>query len=283
MVSIRNVSFRFEGSPNKALDDVSWEIRRGQYACLIGTNGSGKTTLLKHLNGLLIPLAGEVIVGGLCASDRKNFREIRRRVGMIFQNPDAQIIGVTVEEDVVFGPENLALPSAEIQARVTAVLTKLGIVHLRRRETHGLSGGEKRLVALAGVLAMAPDVIALDEPTAYLDAQSGDTVRAALRSLNQEGVTIIHITHDWQEAMGADNLAILHEGRMLTVGSPATILADENFIAKSGMRLPPLSALFSRLALHGFPVPSLVLGVNEAFEALRLVFDKGGDCNGQSE
>lgn len=208
------------------LGTIDLEIKDGEYVAIIGPIGCGKTTLLKHFNALLIPTEGNVSVDGMNTRDISVVGEIRRRVGMVFQNPDNQIIGMTVEEDVAFGPGNLQLPPIEIRQRVTEALEAVGMGKYAQRHPHTLSGGEKRMITLADILAMNPSYIALDEPTSSLDRMGQARVLGILRKLNAQGIAIIHITHNMDEITGVDRIIAMENGRIVLSGRPEEVLSE---------------------------------------------------------
>jgi biotin transport system ATP-binding protein/energy-coupling factor transport system ATP-binding protein len=235
MIRVENLIYRYDAGEPDRLQGISLDIEEGVHTALIGPNGSGKTTLIKHLNALLFPAAGTVCVDGMMTTDASSVREIRRRVGMVFQNPESQIVGMTVEEDVAFGPENLALPSAEIRRRVDACLAMVGMTGFEKRAPHTLSGGEKRLLSIAGVIAMNPRYIAFDEPTAYLDPSGKQRVLSIIRRLNREGMAIIHIAHDMGDVAEADRVVVMDCGRVLRTGTPAELFGQAERLTAIGL------------------------------------------------
>lgn len=234
MIRVENLYFRYESGEPDCLQAVSLDIEERLHTALIGPNGCGKTTLIKHLNALLFPSAGSVCVDGMMTTDAASVREIRRRVGMVFQNPDSQIIGMTVEEDVAFGPGNLALPSEEIGRRVAECLAMVGMAGFEKRAPHTLSGGEKRLLSIAGVLAMNPRYIAFDEPTAYLDPVGKQRVLEIIRRLNREGMAIIHIAHDRRDIAEADRVVVMDRGRIVLTGEPEEVFEKTDVLQAAG-------------------------------------------------
>ncbi len=264
MIQVRQVSYRYDGGKAPALKNVTMEIREGEHVALIGPNGCGKTTLIKHFNALLAPGEGSVEVDGMDTRDRKSRGEIRRRVGMVFQNPDNQIVGVTVEEDVAFGPSNLGLPPAAIRERVDEALALVGMESFAQRAPHTLSGGEKRLVSIAGILAMDPRYIALDEPAAYLDPSSRDRVLAMIERLHRRGIAIIHITHDMNDLAGADRLLVMDRGAILLDGTPRDVFGRVEAMKDLGLHVPQVTLLMRRLRESGLDLKTDILTVDEA-------------------
>ncbi|MHB8827927.1 MAG: ATP-binding cassette domain-containing protein [Syntrophales bacterium] len=239
MIHVENLFYRYEAAAPDCLRGISLAIAEGEHTALIGPNGCGKTTLIKHLNALLFPVSGKVSVDGMRTTDAASVREIRRRVGMVFQNPDSQIVGMTVEEDVAFGPGNLALPSAEIRRRVGRCLEMVGMTGFEKRAPHTLSGGEKRLLSIAGVLAMDPRYIVFDEPTAYLDQAGKGRILSIIRMLNQQGMTIIHIAHDMRDVAEADRVVVMDRGLILQAGTAAEIFGQTDLPTGVGLAAPP--------------------------------------------
>lgn len=264
MICMEQATYRYGDAETPALQGIDLSIRDGEYLALLGPNGSGKTTLLRLLNALLLPERGRVVVDGLDTQDKTARREIRQRVGMVFQNPDHQLVGMTVEDDVAFGPANLGLPAGEIRRRVGEALARLGIVPLAPRSPQDLSGGEKRLVALAGILAMDPRWIACDEPAAYLDPAAKARVLSVLRQLHAEGMGIVHITHDATDVVEADRIILLVDGRIARTGTPREIFQDLDGLDRLHLAAPPATELMHRLSRRGLPVARDILTIEQA-------------------
>jgi len=274
MIKAERLTYRYDAKGAPVLEGVDLEIPEGQYLAVIGPNGCGKTTLVKHFNALLIPGEGEVFVDGLDTKDPKAHREIRRRVGMVFQNPDNQIVGMSVEEDVAFGPGNLGLPSAEIRGRVGVALETVGMLRLAKRAPHSLSGGEKRLVAIAGVLAMKPAYVILDEPTSYLDPAGRERVLNVLWDLRQEGIAVIHVTHSMEEIVEADRVVVMSGGRVLRDGAPRDVFREADVLRAVGLTTPQVTELMGRLRARGCGVRPDVLSVDEAFREITALLGR---------
>lgn len=275
MIIFDDVHYRYEPEGIDALRGVSLQIKEGEHLALIGPNGCGKTTLIRHLNALLLPAAGKVSIDGLHTENKKHHPEIRSRVGMVFQNPDNQIVGMTVEEDVAFGPENMRLPTMEIKQRVAESLERVGITELAGRNVENLSGGEKRLVAIASVLAMKPRYIALDEPTAFLDPTAAKRILNIVDKLHAEGVGIIHITHNIAEAALTQRILVMNEGRVYLDGTVKVIFAQFGMLQKIGMPLPQITELMLKLLASGLPVRTDIIDLEDALEQIRLLAGKG--------
>lgn len=222
-----------------ALNGVSLDIEKGSFVAVVGMNGSGKSTLAKCFNGLLIPTAGSVKVDGFDTADDSTIWEVRSRVGMVFQNPDNQLVSSIVEDDVAFGPENLGVDPAEIRRRVDDALKRVGMYEKKDRGAHMLSGGQKQRVAIAGAIAMRPDCIVFDEPTAMLDPKGREGVMSIIKDLNAEGITCILITHFMNEAEQADRVIVLKKGKLLCDRTPAELFSDKEMIERAGLEMPP--------------------------------------------
>ncbi|OGP68513.1 MAG: hypothetical protein A2031_06355 [Deltaproteobacteria bacterium RBG_19FT_COMBO_43_11] len=274
MIILNNVYYRYEPEGIDALRGVSLEINNGEHLALIGPNGCGKTTLIRHLNALLLPFDGTVDVEGLDTQKPRSQAKIRSLVGMVFQNPDNQIVGMTVEEDIAFGPENLRLPMEDIKKRVAESLERAGISELAGRNIENLSGGEKRLVAIAGVLAMQPRYIALDEPTAFLDPAATTRVLDIIDKLHREGVGIIHITHNMAEAALTQRVVVLNEGRIYLDGTPKQIFGKAEMLQKIGMHLPQVTQLLIKLKEMDLPVRTDIVDMDEALNQIRILAAK---------
>ena len=253
MIECRGISFSYDGAA-KALDGVDLNIEDGEFFCILGGNGSGKSTFAKHLNALLQPDAGTVRIDSMDASDPELVYDIRSTAGMVFQNPDDQLVATLVEDDVAFGPENLGVPSAQIAQRVRDVLKAVGLVGFERHETHALSGGQKQRVALAGVLAMEPRVLILDEASSMLDPRGRKGLMKACRALHDRGMTIVMITHFMEEAAEADRVAVFQAGRVAMLGTPEEILTRADELAQLNLDMPESCRLGMALREKGVPV-----------------------------
>ena len=273
MLQTEHLSFTYpaeEGQTSTvALEDVSLSIERGSFVVVLGHNGSGKSTLAKHMNAVLLPSGGTVYVEGMDTRDEALLLEIRRRVGMVFQNPDNQIVANVVEEDVAFAPENLGVPSEEIRRRVDDALAAVGMSEFTRHAPHLLSGGQKQRVAIAGVIAMAPECIVLDEATAMLDPAGRREVLSAIRALNQErGITVVLITHHMDEAMDADRLIVMNDGKLVMDGAPAEVFTQVEALRAMGLAAPDTVELLYGLRQGGMDVPLDALTVDDCAAAI---------------
>ncbi|OFX33637.1 MAG: energy-coupling factor transporter ATPase [Armatimonadetes bacterium RBG_16_67_12] len=255
-----------------ALDGLSFSIEPGEYVGIVGGNGSGKTTLARHLNALLLPTAGTVRVAGLDTRDRGALWEIRRQVGMIFQNPDNQMVATVVEEDVAFGPENLGLPPREIRERVDAALETVGMSGFRRSTPHRLSGGQKQRVAIAGILAMRPACVVFDEATTMLDPQGCAEVLATVRDLNRrDGITVILISHALDDLMDAGRILALDAGRLVADGPPAEVFDGIDSLPGGRLDAPPVATLARWLRQDGLRLPAGLYGLDALADAVAAV------------
>jgi len=251
-----------------ALNDISLTVGDGEFLVILGRNGSGKSTLAKHFNVILLPCGGTVYVDGMDTASEELLFEIRQRIGMVFQNPDNQIVATVVDEDVAFAPENLGVPSAEIVERVDEALRAVGMYEYRRHAPHLLSGGQKQRVAIAGVLAMSPRAIVFDEPTAMLDPIGRREVISTIMSLKKKGVTIVLITHNMDEAVYGDRVVVMDKGNIIKSGTPREIFADVEGIKSIGLDVPQVTELAHRLRAEGVNIRSDILSCDELVEEI---------------
>ena len=274
MIECRGVSFSYDGAA-QALDGIDLDIEDGEFFCILGGNGSGKSTFAKHLNALLQPDAGAVRVNGMDASDPELVYDIRSTAGMVFQNPDDQLVATLVEDDVAFGPENLGVESVQIAQRVREVLKAVGLVGFERHETHALSGGQKQRVALAGVLAMEPRVLILDEASSMLDPRGRKGLMKACHALHDRGMTIVMITHFMEEAAEADRVAVFRSGRVAMLGTPGEILTRADELAQLNLDMPESCRLGMALRAKGVPVHAQVREADMVAEISRVYVERG--------
>ncbi len=278
MIEVNHLSHLYvdeNGNDVRALDDVNLTIQRGEFVAIIGTNGSGKSTLAKHFNVLLQPTEGNVTVCGFDTLDDEHIWNIRQHVGMVFQNPDNQIVAAVVEEDVAFGPENLGVPSAEIRKRVDEALAAVNMTEYAEHSPHLLSGGQKQRIAIAGVLAMKPDCIVLDEPTAMLDPKGRLEVLETIHRLNkEEGITIVIITHFMEEAVTADRVVVMKNGVKLQEGTPREIFTQVDTLKDLGLDVPVAAEVASKLIHKGVDIPNDIITNDELGDALTTYYAK---------
>jgi energy-coupling factor transport system ATP-binding protein len=267
IIKIEDLVFEYrrddESPPVKAIGGVNIDIEEGSFTAVIGRNGSGKSTLAKNINALLLPSGGAVYVDGFRTSDEGALWEVRRRAGMVFQNPDNQIVSAIIEDDVAFGPENIGVESDEIRRRVTDALRSVDMYEERKKSPHMLSGGQKQRVAIAGVIAMRPKCIIFDEPTAMLDPGGRREVMDILLRLHRDGITIVLITHFMDEAVKADRIVIMDEGEVVLDGSPAEIFSRPDRIRALHLDVPLAVDLCDRLRRRGYDVPPGIVGIEE--------------------
>lgn len=263
LLKVKGVDFSYDELLEPALKDIDLTVKDGEFLSIIGGNGSGKSTLAKLLNVLLLPTSGKITVDGLNTADEENRLKIRQKVGMVFQNPDNQLVATRVEDDVAFGPENLGIPGPEIRKRVDHSLKMVEMTGFEDHAPHNLSGGQKQRVAIAGIIAMEPDCIILDEPTAMLDPQGRKEVMDTVHFLNKEkGITIIHITHFMEETIHSDRLIVMHQGSIYREGKPRDIFRDINGLKEIELDVPLVVELAHELRKEGFELPE-VLSIDE--------------------
>lgn len=262
------VDFKYHDSGDFALKQVDLKIKKGEFVAILGHNGSGKSTLAKLSNALLLPDSGVVWVDGLSTQDMDHLWEIRRSIGMVFQNPDNQIIATIVEEDVAFGPENLGIPSTEIRTRVDNALERVQMSEYRRRPPHMLSGGQKQRISIAGVLAMKPSCIVFDEPTAMLDPAGRKEVIDTLLDLSNEGITRVLITHFMEEAALADRVVVMHEGGILTEGSPREVFKQADLMINHALDVPEVVKIVHALRNRGILLSEEIMDKEELVKAI---------------
>lgn len=281
IVEFHNVTFCYDANegeqqPEPAIRDFTFNVKKGEFVAVLGHNGSGKSTVAKLSNSILIPNEGKVLVKGMDTADEDLSYEIRKTVGVVFQNPDNQIVASIVEEDVAFGPENLGLPREEIRKRVDDSLKAVGMYEYRHHEPHKLSGGQKQRVAIAGIIAMRPECIFLDEPTAMLDPKGRKEVMDTVIKLNKEyGMSVVFITHFMEEAVLADRVAVIDNSRLLLEGTPKEVFKQEDLLRSVGLDIPQITNLAREMKKSGVKVDDSVLTLNEFVENITaLLGDK---------
>ena len=276
MLEAKEVQFQYETAADQndpmrpaVLRGVDLKVEKGEFVALLGQNGCGKSTLAKHFNAILLPTGGQVLVEGMDTGTEENTMPVRRLVGMVLQNPDNQLVSTVVEEDVAFGPENLGIPPEEIRRRVTEALETVDMLAYRDHSPHKLSGGQKQRIAIAGVIAMHPDCLVLDEPTAMLDPQGRREVLETVTRLNRErGMTVVLITHYMEEAAAADRVVVMEDGQVLTEGTPREVFSRGEMLKKVGLDVPQPTALCMALKECGVDIPTDVLTPEECAEAI---------------
>ena len=269
LIEIQNVSYAYEDATAKALNNVSLTINDGEFVAVVGHNGSGKSTLAKHLNALLLPTEGKVLVDGMDTADEADTLSIRQRVGMVFQNPDNQLVTTIVEEDVAFGPENIGVPGNEIRTRVDRALAAVGMEKYAHSAPNMLSGGQKQRIAIAGMLAMQPKVLVLDEATAMLDPKGRRDIIDLVTKLHKEnGITVVMITQYMEEAIGADRVAVMSGGELILDGTPKEVFSQDELLHKHRLDVPVMQQLANRLNARGANLPKSILSVEEMAQAI---------------
>ena len=269
MIELNEISYRYEGAQESALSGVSLTILDGEMLAIVGHNGSGKSSLAKHLNGLLTPDSGRVLVDGMDTGDEGKLLSIRQRVGMVFQNPDNQLVTAIVEEDVGFGPENLGVPPAEIRERVDSALREVGMTDYADRAAHALSGGQKQRVAIAGMLAMRPEVLVLDEATAMLDPEGRREVLDIVSRLHREtGITVVMITQHMEETLPCDRVVVMAGGKISFTGTPREVFRRSGELRELGLDVPETVWLRDALAERGLALPGDPLTMTETADAI---------------
>lgn len=271
IIEIKNLSFQYEGSSKKVLKNLNIDIKEGEFICVLGHNGSGKSTLAKLINAQYIPTEGDILVGNMNTKDDDNLWNIREMCGMVFQNPDNQLVATIVEEDVAFGPENLGVPREELRKRVDECLELVGMSEYKRHSPALLSGGQKQRIAIAGILAMNPKCLLMDEPTAMLDPQGRKDILDTVLNLREMGKTIIHITHYMEECVNADRIIVINEGNVVLEGTPREVFSNVVQMKEIGLDVPEPTEISYLLNKSNINVRRDVLTVDELVEALESV------------
>ena len=272
IIKIENLIFEYrkeeEEQPVKAINNISLEVEKGSFIAILGKNGSGKSTLAKNLNGLLLPTGGTVYVNGYNTADEEHIWDVRQSAGMVFQNPDNQLVSAIVEDDVAFGPENLVIEPAEIRRRVDKALEDVNMGPFKGKSPHLLSGGQKQRIAIAGVVAMKPRCIIFDEPTAMLDPKGRKEIMSIIKELHEEGITVVLITHFMDEAVNADRVIIMHQGEIFMDGTPAEVFGQGEKVKSVNLDVPMAVELARALRQRGIEVPEKIIGTEEMVEYL---------------
>lgn len=276
-ITAQNLVFRYidedeqvnTADVKNVLDDVSFTVKKGEFVALLGHNGSGKSTISKHLNAMLLPHSGKVYINAIDTADEDEDFTVRRMVGLVLQNPDNQLVASVVEEDVAFGPENLGIEPEEIRVRVDNALKAVDMYEYRNQPPHKLSGGQKQRVAIAGIIAMEPSCIVLDEPTAMLDPKGREEVMSTIKKLNKEqGITVVLITHYMDEAVDADRVIVMDDGKILTEGTPQEVFSQVELLKRHRLDVPQVTELCYKLKARGVDIDTLCLHSNECIEML---------------
>ena len=275
IIEIKNLHYTYPGDEMESLCGVSLEIEKGSFVAVLGHNGSGKSTLAKHLNAILLPTEGKVLINGIDTADEDRLLDIRRTVGMVFQNPDNQIVANVVEDDVAFAPENLGVPPTEVRERVDKALRQVDMYEFKMHAPHLLSGGQKQRVAIAGVIAMEPEVIVLDEPTAMLDPKGRrEVIETVTKLCREKGITVVLITHHMSECTGADRVIVMSNGHVVADGSPESVFSQVELMRDEGLAVPATTELMYELNKKGWSLPLTALGVEScAKEIAKYVRD----------
>ena len=273
-IEIKNVTFNYENGKTPVIKDLSLSVDKGEFLCILGENGSGKSTLSRLINGLLLPATGDVLVFGLNTREKDKAYEIRKSVGMVFQNPDNQMIATIVEDDIAFGPENLGVPPDEIGKRIDFALKSVNMEKYKKVAGQKLSGGQKQRIAIAGALAVMPEILILDESTAMLDPLGREEVLSVVKDLNQNGMTVILITHYMDEALLADKVAVLSNGELKLIGTPTEVLSNPQ-IKNYGLDYPRPYYIAQKLKENGLPINANVFTKEDLAEELCKLFQKG--------
>ena len=276
IIEIKNVTYNYieDEVEYTAVDNVSLDIKRGSFTVILGHNGSGKSTLAKMMNGLNKPTAGDIVVDGINTKDEETELLVKRKVGMVFQNPDNQLVASIVEEDVAFGPENLGLEPQLIRQRVDEALESVGMAEFKDSTPHHLSGGQKQRIAIAGMIAMRPECLILDEPTAMLDPKGRAEIITTIEHLNKQGMTVVLITHYMEEAQNADRVLVMNDGKFIADGTPKEIFKNVSKLKSVGLDVPQTTELLYELNQNGISVPTDVLSIEETANAIAAFLEE---------
>ena len=268
LIQFDHVTFQYDGAAVKALDDVTLSIEEGSFVAIVGHNGSGKSTLAKHINGLLLPTSGNVSVNGLLTNDEDNILSIRQQVGIVFQNPDNQIVTTIIEEDVAFGPENIGIPPAEIRERVDTALATVGMSEYAKKAVHQLSGGQKQRIAIAGMLALRPSILVMDEATAMLDPRGRSSLISTLKDLHNQGLTIIMVTQYMEEVPFCDRVIVMNHGKVVGDDTPIHIFSNEKLLKECSLDIPEAIRLSNKIKDAGIKLSEKAIFTEQIAEEL---------------